>query len=165
MQVCTSLQTYNHASTPPLSFLQAGCPSCGPTNSVKALKAYYSPSTVECNATRRGLFCYSSPALGCRYFHSRRRLCSGDRHMDDRVSRVRLLVAHRVRVRQRSVSSPARTSSRRRRRPGPGHRSILDRSQRHRPCSRRPRSAITRRHQLARKKLKASLLRGVTALW
>ena len=39
MQVCTSLQTDNHASTPPLSFLQAGCPSCGPTNSVKALKA------------------------------------------------------------------------------------------------------------------------------
>ena len=39
MQVCTSLQTDNHASTPPLSFLQAGCPSCCPTNRVKALKA------------------------------------------------------------------------------------------------------------------------------
>ena len=39
MQVCTSLQTDNHTSTPPLSFLQAGCPSCRPTNSVKALKA------------------------------------------------------------------------------------------------------------------------------
>ena len=39
MQVCTSLQTDNHASTPPLSPLQAGCPSCRPTNSVKALKA------------------------------------------------------------------------------------------------------------------------------
>jgi len=39
MQVCTSLQTDNHASTSPLSFLQAGCPSCRPTNSVKALKA------------------------------------------------------------------------------------------------------------------------------
>jgi len=38
MQVCTSLQTDNHANTPPLSFLQAGCPSCRPTNSVKALK-------------------------------------------------------------------------------------------------------------------------------
>jgi len=38
MQVCTLLQTDNHASTPPLSFLQAGCPSCHPTNSVKALK-------------------------------------------------------------------------------------------------------------------------------
>jgi len=39
VQVCTSLQTDNHASTPPLSFLQAGCPSCRPTNSIKALKA------------------------------------------------------------------------------------------------------------------------------
>jgi len=29
----------NHANIPPLSFLQAGCPSCRPTNSVKALKA------------------------------------------------------------------------------------------------------------------------------
>jgi len=38
IQVCTSLQTNNHASTPPLRFLQAGCPSCRPTNSVKALK-------------------------------------------------------------------------------------------------------------------------------
>jgi len=37
--ICTQLQTDNHASTPPLSFLQAGCPSCRPTNSVKALKA------------------------------------------------------------------------------------------------------------------------------
>jgi len=40
MQLYTSLQTDNHASTPPLSFLQAGCPSCRPTNSVKALKAF-----------------------------------------------------------------------------------------------------------------------------
>jgi len=39
MQVCTSLQRDNHASTQQLSFLQAGCPSCRPTNSVKALKA------------------------------------------------------------------------------------------------------------------------------
>ena len=38
MQICTSLKTDNHASTPPLSFLQTGCPSCRPTNSVKALK-------------------------------------------------------------------------------------------------------------------------------
>jgi len=39
-QIFTSLQTNNHASTPPLSFLQAGCPSCRPTNSVKALKEH-----------------------------------------------------------------------------------------------------------------------------
>jgi len=44
MQVCISLQTENHASTPPLSFLQAGCPFCRPTNSVKALKALSLPA-------------------------------------------------------------------------------------------------------------------------
>jgi len=37
MQICTSPQTDNHASAPSLSFLQASCPSCRPTNSVKAL--------------------------------------------------------------------------------------------------------------------------------
>ena len=37
MQVCTSLQTDNHASTPPLSFLQAGCPSCRPTKALKEI--------------------------------------------------------------------------------------------------------------------------------
>jgi len=47
MQVCTSVQTDNHPSTPPLSFLQAGCPSCHPTNSVKALKALKMPQTVR----------------------------------------------------------------------------------------------------------------------
>jgi len=39
IQVCISLQTGNNASTPPLSFLQAGRPSCHLTNSVKALMA------------------------------------------------------------------------------------------------------------------------------
>jgi len=38
VQICTSLQTDNHTSTPPLSFLQARYLSCHPTNSVKALK-------------------------------------------------------------------------------------------------------------------------------
>jgi len=37
MQVCISLQTDNHTSTPPLSLLRAGCPSCHPANIVKAL--------------------------------------------------------------------------------------------------------------------------------
>jgi len=37
-QVCTLLQRDNHTSTPPLRFLQAGRPSCRPTNSAKALK-------------------------------------------------------------------------------------------------------------------------------
>jgi len=36
--ICTSLQTDNHASTASLIFLQAGCSSWRPTNSVKALK-------------------------------------------------------------------------------------------------------------------------------
>jgi len=40
-QVCISLQTDNHARQHPTtqSFLQAECPSCRPTSSVKALKA------------------------------------------------------------------------------------------------------------------------------
>jgi len=47
MQVCTSLQTDNQAGTPPLSFLQTGCPSCRPANSVKALKVdLYGRETV-----------------------------------------------------------------------------------------------------------------------
>jgi len=41
MQACTSLQTDNHASTHPTTqFLQAGCRSCHPTNSIKALNAF-----------------------------------------------------------------------------------------------------------------------------
>ena len=42
MQVCTSLQTDNHTSSPAPHhsvFLQAGCPSWRPTNSVKERKA------------------------------------------------------------------------------------------------------------------------------
>jgi len=41
MQVCISLQTDNHTSTPPpLIFYRPGaCPSCCPTNSIKALNA------------------------------------------------------------------------------------------------------------------------------
>jgi len=55
MQVCTSLQTVNDARTPPLSFLQAGCPSCRPTNSVKALKA-----TVGNSCNNMGSYVHSS---------------------------------------------------------------------------------------------------------
>jgi len=47
MQVCNSLQTDNYASTPPLSFLQAGCPSCRPTNSVKAPMAKKSEKNLQ----------------------------------------------------------------------------------------------------------------------
>ena len=42
MQIsCISFQTDNHANISPLSFKQAGCPSCHPTNSVRALKAIF----------------------------------------------------------------------------------------------------------------------------
>jgi len=41
MQVCTSLQTDNHASTSPLSFFTGG----SPTNSIKALKARLTETT------------------------------------------------------------------------------------------------------------------------
>ena len=57
MQVCTALQTDNHASTPPLSFLQAGCPSCRPSNSVKALKA------VETNNNNNNIRLHPRAAL------------------------------------------------------------------------------------------------------
>ena len=53
MQVCTSLQTDNHASNPPLSFLQAGCPSCRQTNSVKALKGLNRHVTAYRTVDRR----------------------------------------------------------------------------------------------------------------
>jgi len=46
MQICTSLQTDNHASTSLLSFLQGGCPSCHPANSFKALKALSTEGTL-----------------------------------------------------------------------------------------------------------------------
>jgi len=36
----------NHTNIPPLSFLQAGCPSCHPTNSIEALKIHSQMTTV-----------------------------------------------------------------------------------------------------------------------
>jgi len=50
MQVCTSLETDTHTSTPPVRFLQAGCSSCCPTISVKALKAFAVKLTVNNNS-------------------------------------------------------------------------------------------------------------------
>ena len=49
MQVCISIQSDIHTSTPPLSFLQAGCNSCRPTNSVKALKENCDKCVQEIN--------------------------------------------------------------------------------------------------------------------
>jgi len=58
MQICTSLQTDNHSSTPTLSFLQAGCPFCCPINSsVKALKAIKNiQMIVECMDARHAMY-------------------------------------------------------------------------------------------------------------
>jgi len=64
----TSLQTDNHASTPPLSFLQAGCPSCRPTNSVKALKTNW--KTVTNANCKRGPWL---PQLSMTHTHARAR--------------------------------------------------------------------------------------------
>jgi len=73
MQVCTSLQTDNHASTPPLSFLQAGCPSCHPTNSIKALTGLYyctialfrnsAPGRQECSTNQLSVKQKSAEAI------------------------------------------------------------------------------------------------------
>ena len=67
MQVCTSLQIDNHASTPPLSFLQTGCPSCRPTNSVAALKA----TNVKCDSQQETAT-YWSTWLDCSFTSHRR---------------------------------------------------------------------------------------------
>jgi len=45
MQVCTSLQTDKEHQHHHSVFLQAGCPSCRPTNSIKALKANSTDTT------------------------------------------------------------------------------------------------------------------------
>jgi len=63
MQVYTLLQTDNHASTPPLSFLLAGCSSCRPTNSVKALKA--NSHQIEINSSNARVHNQSSVQFMC----------------------------------------------------------------------------------------------------
>ena len=49
MQVCTLLQTDTTPAPHRSVFLQAGCPSCHPTNSVKALKAKNNIYSAEIN--------------------------------------------------------------------------------------------------------------------
>ena len=78
MQVCTSLQTDNHTSTPPLSFIEAGCPSCHPTNSVKALKAMSVIEYLDLNfgsvacalLLHRWLICVCEQPVGCGVRHT-----------------------------------------------------------------------------------------------
>ena len=57
--VCTLLQTDNHTSAPPLNFLQAGCPSCCPTNSIKAPKAHKLPHQLTKNVGKNYWDCLS----------------------------------------------------------------------------------------------------------
>jgi len=94
MQVCTSLQADNHASTPPLSFLQAGCPSCRPTNSVKALKGtrqrhtwYNNCRPTLLSATTKGVLRLRRSSIDSRVCGSRPCMMSTTRiarsHSDD----------------------------------------------------------------------------------
>jgi len=76
--ICTSLQTDNHASTSPLSFLQAGCPSCRPTNSVKAIKALalYIKGSLLCKSNKH-TSCWNIYCIPTRYVYW---ICVGVQH-------------------------------------------------------------------------------------
>jgi len=50
MQVCTSLQTDNHASTPSLSFFTGRMPFLLPNHSIKALKARHNNNNYRLTA-------------------------------------------------------------------------------------------------------------------
>ena len=63
MQACTSLQTNKPFQHPTTLFLQAGCPSCRPTNSVKALKAAYVNQTPQKRNWSKLSCCRSSHLL------------------------------------------------------------------------------------------------------
>jgi len=68
VQVCTLLQTNSHASTPPLIFLHAGCSSCCPTNSVKALKEHNYKWQCEVNSIKSRCIAVRSVTLPHRYW-------------------------------------------------------------------------------------------------
>jgi len=61
MKVCTSLQIDNHASTPPFSFLQAGCTSCRTSSSVRFSTFLWS-SSVSCFSKIQIGFTFLVPA-------------------------------------------------------------------------------------------------------
>jgi len=67
MQIYTLPQTDNHARTPPLSFCQAGCPSCRPTNSIKALKAIIFPVSTVVSIPMCNLSLLVSPKADTRF--------------------------------------------------------------------------------------------------
>jgi len=71
MQVCTSLQTDNHSTTAPLlCFLQAGCPSCCPTYSLRALKAKQRSSCLlkHCNGMHMNPSISTNVLNSCMFF-------------------------------------------------------------------------------------------------
>ena len=82
------VQTDSHANTTPLSFLQAGCPSCRPTNSVKALIEEYHSNRVlggGFNLPGKGVVFWVgvSPAANvrenvCHNSKKRKKSCFGD---------------------------------------------------------------------------------------
>ena len=93
MQVCTSLQTDNHASTPPLVFLQAGWPSCRPTNTAsKQCKESSSSSSCtvftdftdqrERERERRGVTCE------CHSWPSTNTMHSGSELLEDKMAAI-----------------------------------------------------------------------------
>jgi len=84
MEICTTPQTNNHTSTPPLSFLHAGCPSCHPTNSVKALKAVnricnpFGKSTIQFTLSNVTEF-YSLVTLVSAVWNGHKKVCGRSR--------------------------------------------------------------------------------------
>jgi len=64
MQVCTSLQTDNHATTPLLSFLRAGCPSSQQCQSTEEGDHNLRQLAVCGSHVKRPLETYL-PVLGC----------------------------------------------------------------------------------------------------
>ena len=63
MQVCTSLQTDNLPAPHHSVFLQAGCPSCYPTNSDKALKGHRTLLKWANGTDRQTVRCYHTIIL------------------------------------------------------------------------------------------------------
>ena len=103
MQVCTSLQADNHASTPQLSSLQAGCPSCRPANSVKALKATPPPPNLK-TILRPLETCWKVTCWGLDAARVEYAVSEGPRHgrltVGDRTARARHFTQHDVNSRR-----------------------------------------------------------------
>jgi len=76
MQVCTVLQTEAMPAPHHSVFLQAGCPSCRPTNSVKALKAQSTEGTV----LKTVLFIYIFIRINCSFKNKKFKKNKGKRY-------------------------------------------------------------------------------------